>query len=387
MATLTTNIELKPTPGQVKLLLATLSVVNKAATFACSTAVDKGVRGRVKIHDACYYGIREMFGLSAQLSVRAIDKAKVALSREPGKKHEFRDRGSVLLDPQCISYSNGSVSIQVLGGRIKVPFVLGDYQHDVLLRAHDIGSATLGLRRNGTWFVGVAYEVLDEAPIAATEALGVDRGLINIATTSDGERLSGAELEARRTKRRDVRGSMQRKAAKKKAAGKRPKQIRRRLKKMGQRESRMQRDKNHCISKKLVQQAKGTARAIVFEDLKGISRRTPFNRTMRRRLGGWAFHQLESFTRYKAQIAGVPFITVDPRNTSRECPKCGHVDKKNRPTQSAFKCMKCSYSGNADCVAAVNIRRRGESQLARSCGNSGNAGVLRQAPSIAAQAV
>lgn len=53
-----------------------------------------------------------------------------------------------------------------------------------------------------------------------------------------------------------------RKAAKQKKSGRRPKNVRRRLKKTSGRESRMQRDVSHCISKKLVQRAKGTDHAL-----------------------------------------------------------------------------------------------------------------------------
>jgi hypothetical protein len=55
---------------------------------------------------------------------------------------------------------------------------------------------------------------------------------------------------------------------------------------------------------------------------------------------------------------GVPVILVDPRNTSRTCPECGHCDKHNRPNQSTFSCVVCGYAAHADYVASVNISRR-----------------------------
>ncbi len=103
-------------------------------------------------------------------------------------------------------------------------------------------------------------------------------------------------------------------------------------------ESRLQHDVSHCISKALVRRAKGTGRAIALEVLKGIGGRTRFKRTMRRRLGGWAFHQLGLYVKYKTERAGVPVVEVDPRNTSRECPRCGHAERANRRTQAVFQC-------------------------------------------------
>lgn len=50
---------------------------------------------------------------------------------------------------------------------------------------------------------------------------------------------------------------------------------------------------------------------------------------------------------------------VDPRNTSRTCPICGHIDKANRKTQAKFVCVKCGHTANADINAAINIANRG----------------------------
>ncbi|OWP57077.1 MAG: hypothetical protein B2I17_02645 [Thermoplasmatales archaeon B_DKE] len=44
----------------------------------------------------------------------------------------------------------------------------------------------------------------------------------------------------------------------------------------------------------------------------------------------WAFHQLRSFVEYKAKEAGILVIVVIPHDTSRECPVCHAIDKRNR---------------------------------------------------------
>ena len=80
---------------------------------------------------------------------------------------------------------------------------------------------------------------------------------------------------------------------------------------------------------------------------------------MRQALSSWAFYQLRQFIEYKARAAGVQVIYVDPRNTSRTCSKCGHVDKKSRKDQEHFVCTACGHALNADINAALNIARRG----------------------------
>jgi IS605 OrfB family transposase len=124
-------------------------------------------------------------------------------------------------------------------------------------------------------------------------------------------------------------------------------------------EARFVRDTNHCVSKRLVAQAQDTARGIAIEDLNGIRERAATVRTRQRRaLHSWSFAQLRSFLAYKAVMAGVRLVAVDPRNTSRTCSACGHCDKANRQTQSKFICTSCGYVAHADVNAAVNIGRR-----------------------------
>ena len=125
---------------------------------------------------------------------------------------------------------------------------------------------------------------------------------------------------------------------------------------MGNREARFRKDVNHRISKLLVARAEGTCRGLALENLKGIRERTTVGHKQRARQSGWSFGQLRAFVEYKAQRAGVPVVLVDPRNTSRACPACGHCEKANRKSQSEFLCKHCGYSSHADFNAALNIR-------------------------------
>lgn len=120
---------------------------------------------------------------------------------------------------------------------------------------------------------------------------------------------------------------------------------------------------NHCVSKSLVATAKHSRKALAVEDLKGIRERseTVFSREMRWLMGNWSFDQLRQFLGYKAEAAGVPLVSVDPRNTSRTCSKCGHCEKANRKSQAKFLCLSCGFELNADANAAINIGVRAES--------------------------
>ncbi len=72
---------------------------------------------------------------------------------------------------------------------------------------------------------------------------------------------------------------------------------------------------------------------------------------------GWG--KVGTYLKYKALKAGKLVLEVDPKNTSRRCSVCGLIEKKNRPSQAVFHCVRCGFDDNADHAAAINIRDRG----------------------------
>ncbi len=211
------------------------------------------------------------------------------------------------------------------------------------------GAADL-IYRDGRFYLAAVIDVPDPpAGPEPDEWLGVDLGIVNIATDSDGQAHSGKGLRAIRRRNRELRRRLQ---------AKRTKSATRLLRKRRRKEARMARDVNHCISKSLVGKAKDTGRGIALEDLQGIRDRVTVRRAQRADLHSWSFHQLRTFIAYKATMAGVVVRPVDPRNTSRTCPECGLIDKRNRPTRDDFRCISCGLAGPADTFAARNISRR-----------------------------
>jgi IS605 OrfB family transposase len=107
--------------------------------------------------------------------------------------------------------------------------------------------------------------------------------------------------------------------------------------------------------------AQGTARGIALENLKHIRERVSAKRTAGKRhrtvLHGWAFAQLRAFVGYKAVLAGVPVVYVNPAYTSQTCSRCGHCEQDNRKSQAKFRCVACGFSAPAGLNAAENIRR------------------------------
>jgi hypothetical protein len=72
----------------------------------------------------------------------------------------------------------------------------------------------------------------------------VDFGVINLATDNDGDVYTNTETEKVRLKRNKVRRSLGRKAGKVKRAGRRPKNIKRKLKSLSGKERRFKANEN-----------------------------------------------------------------------------------------------------------------------------------------------
>jgi hypothetical protein len=134
---------------------------------------------------------------------------------------------------------------------------------------------------------------------------------------------------------------------------------------------RARRARNNYINfavKQLPWQEIGT---IGFEDLRGIKRGKKPNRSkkFRKMIAPWTARQAVTRIMQLAQENRVRPVAVDPRNTSRTCPRCGMVAKENRRGE-CFQCVRCNYSTDADYVGALNV-------LARTLGNSGQSMVAQ----------
>ncbi len=240
-----------------------------------------------------------------------------------------------------------TVSLLTLSGRVLIPFLVGGYQQ---ARMDAIkGQADL-LYRNGTFYLAVTLDTPEPIPDTPDGILGIDLGIINLATDSEGETFSGEAIEKNRKRHHALRQRLQKCGTK---------SAKRHLKKLSGKEARFRKNTNHVISKRIVQKAKANGQGIAIEELRHIRSRTEarLRHSQRSRHSSWSFWQLRFFLQYKAALAGVPLHTVDPRNTSRTCHVCGHCAKENRKSQASFVCVQCSFACNADINAAINISR------------------------------
>ena len=339
-------LKLAPTTEQHQSLLDTMHAFNAAANYVAEIAFNEKTANKFALQKIVYGELRTTYKLAAQLAIRCISKASEVYKREKSIQPHFKPEGAITYDERVMSFKGlNAVSLLTLSGRVLVAFRVGGYQEARMDRIK--GQADL-LYRKGTWYLAVTLEVPTPTPNTPTDTLGVDLGIINLATSSDGETFSGEQVEKTRKRYHALRQRLQKRGTK---------SAKRHLKKLSGKEARFKRDTNHVISKRLVSKAKADGQALALEDLRHIRKRCTVRRSQRSKHSSWAFAQLRSFLSYKAALAGVLLYAVDPAYTSRTCSICGHCEKANRKSQSDFKCVNCGYEALADFNAAVNISR------------------------------
>ncbi len=345
-------VKIETTPEQAQALHKTMHQFNAACNDVAKTAFELRCANKIDLQKVVYYRLREQYGLSAQMAVRAISKTVEAYKRDRSIQAEFDLDGAMPYDQRIMSWKGlDRVSLLTLEGRLIMPVRICDYHTDRMNRPR--GQVDL-IFRNKTFYLAVVVEAPEASPIDATAVLGIDLGVKNIAVDSTGEEFSGDGIEKTRKRIDNIKADMQHCGTP---------SAKRHLKKIGKRESRFRRDINHCISKKLVAKAKDTSSVIALEDLQGIGKRTSVKKAERRRHLSWSFDQLRQFIEYKAAIAGVPVVYIDPSYTSQECHICHYISRSNRPTRDDFVCTCCGSSAPADYNAALNIRARVEANL------------------------
>ena len=351
------QIKLLPTASQAGALEQTRRRFNAACTGVAERAFERQLANSYALHKLYYYAVREQFDLPSDIAILTFAHVAANYKRDKSKQVSFRPLAAIPYRKGAFRYKGlEALNIKTADGqRHDLPMVMGDYQAEQF--GHVKLFAELLRRKDGKWFLMATVEHEPEPPCEPDDFLGVDLGVENLATDSDGEQHSGEDVERVCVKNRTLKQALQ-SAADLAANHQRRKRIRKKLKRIGDREARFRRNTNHCISKRLVAKAKDTGHGIALEDLKGLRDRIRFRKPQRNRMGSWGFDQLRQFISYKAEQAGVWLKIVDPKYTSQMCSLCGHTERGNRSCQARFCCTQCGYSAHADYNAARNIQAR-----------------------------
>src|SRR5712691_10375325 len=115
---LTLAIKLAPGREQYAALVAALERFNAACNAIADVAFREHLANKIALQKVVYYDVRARFGLSSQMTVRAIAKVVEAYTRDKTIQPTFRPHGAVTYDGRIMSWKGlQHVSPRALEGR------------------------------------------------------------------------------------------------------------------------------------------------------------------------------------------------------------------------------------------------------------------------------
>jgi len=347
--------KLKVSKADKETLLKTMELFKEACNYISKVAWEQKCFNPVALHHLTYRKVRKMLKLPSNLCIEARDRVAKSYKTNKHKLHKFESL-SMDLDDRLFSIKRKDdkffVSIATIKGRIKCEFDIGDYQKQYLENVKPT-YATLHYR-NKTFSLHIAIDKEIPEP-KGSNPVGVDIGIKHLLVTSNGFKVKGGSIVKRREHFRKFRQELQKK---------RTWSAYRKLKQISGKEKRWINTILHQISREFVNTLK-EGDAVVMEELNGIRNKVKVRKEQKWILHSWAFRKLQQYIEYKALERGIPVVYINAKNTSITCPRCGYIDKRNRRTQSLFRCVKCGFQHNADMVGAINIANKFRSELAR----------------------
>lgn len=265
------------------------------------------------------------------------------------KQLHYRAR-SMKYDRRTVTMnSNGALTFSLSGGKrckthAQIPRFFSDRYG-----TWQFNAASIGINAQGRVFANLNYRTVAPDMRTGGEVVGIDRGIYNIATTSNGRNFSSAAVRGRKRQLQHTRRTLQAQSA----TGSRS--AKRRLHAQREKGARFSKNELDIITASLA--ADNTVCAYVLEDLSGLYQRHHSSKKFRKLRNTWSPAVFEAQLRYKCERNGIAVVSVDPRYTSQECSSCGHIERSNRKG-AVFCCQRCGFSTHADRNAAYVIRQR-----------------------------
>ncbi|MBV6320038.1 RNA-guided endonuclease InsQ/TnpB family protein [Duganella violaceipulchra] len=201
--------------------------------------------------------------------------------------------------------------------------------------------------RRGNWFLNIALEVVTSPARVPVRGIGIDLGLKDIATLSNGDKIAAPHIY------RDAEAAL--------AVAQRARKARR-VKAIHAKIANCRSDFLHKLSARIV-------RDFDYIIVGNINAAALAKTSMAKSVLDASWSSLRSQLAYKAVKHGAWFEEVDERFTTQVCSNCGAMPK-TRPKGIAdlgvreWRCCDCGAEHDRDLNAALNILRRGRATLA-----------------------
>jgi putative transposase len=286
---------------------------------------------------------------AAQQILRRVDKTfrsffrRIKQGQKPGYPR-FKSKARFTSVP--FVFGNG---ISVRNNRLYIKGV-GIIRIKWHINLDDVNIKQVVIKRSssGKWYAIFQVELPEtEIPTHQGTPIGIDVGIKNLVTTSDGEVIKPPRYLSQSAQK--LR-KQQRRLARRKRGSRGRERARIQVSKTYEKIANQRLDFSHKLSRQLADKHG----LIAIEDLEITNMvSSKLSKSILDASWGQFFNHLS----YKVESTGSELIKVNPRNTSQACSSCGNVVKKDL-TIRIHECLECGLVMDRDINAAKNILNR-----------------------------
>lgn len=295
-----------------------------------------------------YKWLREVNAQSLQQAIRNLDRAFTKFFEEGAGFPKFKTRKS----KQSFSCPQGC-KIDLKGSLLKIPKVF-----DIPIVLHrefkgEVKTVTISRSLCGKYFASILINVEEifphKPPIQDQTTVGIDLGLNNFATLSNGEKICNPRYLK---KSLDRLQTIQHQLSKKSKNSKRREKTRRRLAIVNERVANQRNDFLHKLSYDLTH--KSQVESLVIESLEVNNMQK--NHILAQSIGDAGWNRFVEFLRYKCEWYGKNLIKIGKFcPTSKQC-ICGVINKNLTLNDRQWICKDCGRHHDRDILASQNIK-------------------------------
>ncbi|MDJ0574153.1 MAG: transposase [Xenococcaceae cyanobacterium MO_234.B1] len=283
------------------------------------------------------------------------------------RRSKFR---SFCYSPGQVKVNDNSVFLPGIGW-------MSYFNSRVIPKGFKVKTVTIRRQANG-WYISIRLEdktIPDVPKIELNQvknALAGDLGIKKLISLSDDTIIPNPKFFQKYERRKAIR---QRRANRKKKGSKNRAKAYQYLAKIDQKIVNKRNDYHWKIANKLCRKAE----VLIFEKLniqgllkkcqpkqddngKYLKNGREAKKALSRLISDAAWGELKLKIKSVADKLGLHFVEVDPKNSSRQCRKCGYIDKKNR-NKERFFCLSCHHLDDSDISASKILLDRGLKQL------------------------
>ena len=327
-------------------LLETMEEYSKCFNFCSNWSSTNKSTSKKIAHSKTYQESKKLF---PSLPTALIQSARdLALESNKSKRSKTvpikKKHSSIRYDVRTFSLRNQQLTLSSVDKRIKTIISFYPYIENYFKNWKLLNTGYLSKVGKHFYFTFL-FESDKPQETKGTETVGLDRGIINVIATSEGELVSGKPLRKNKRKYLYLKRKLQTKGTR---------SAKRFLKRISRKEKRFSLDFLHSLTKKLTKNE--NVKTYILENLSRFKPKK-YNKKSNKVVSNWGFKQFENLLKYKAEQKGIEIKFVDAMFTSQICSGCQNQDKESR-NKGMYRCRVCDLRIHSDINAAINIKNK-----------------------------